>query len=209
MTSSGSFSAGSRGLRFYTSLPERFCCSFIYLYAENQGELTRTLCLVPLKIGITFQVVLFGLTFRKLSFMQKFPFLFTIVTLIACGADNASTESAVAEQVDLVCENQGEVGDVPTAAVYFLAGDSKVKIAAVTVCEEIESEQYEEFGIPAEALAAVGGWYAGAGDYLYAVQEEEAVTVYQGGQDEMQEEPGFGYAPIARYVDGEVELLLQ
>jgi len=34
-------------------------------------------------------------------------------------------------------------------------------------------------------------------------------VVYQGMQDEMQEEPGFGYKPIASYVNGEVELMLQ
>ncbi len=133
--------------------------------------------------------------------------LFVSLLLLACGTENAST-AATTERIDLVCENQ-EVDNIPAAAVYFLAGDSKVKIASITVCETIEPEQYAEYDIPAEALAAVGGWYAGAGDYLYAVQEGEAVLVYQGMQDEMQQEPGFGYAPIASYTNGEVALMLQ
>jgi len=141
--------------------------------------------------------------------MRIYLLLIVAITFVACGADNNDSGTAVAEKIDLVCENQGEVNNIPTAAVYFLAGDSKVKIAAITVCETIEPEQYADYDIPAEALTAVGGWYAGAGDYLYAVREGEAVVVYRGMQDEMQEGSGFGYQPLASYAKGEVELMLQ
>jgi len=59
--------------------------------------------------------------------------LITATALLACRTDKTNTATATAEKIDLVCETQSEMNNIPTAAVYFLAGDSKVKIASITV----------------------------------------------------------------------------
>lgn len=67
---------------------------------------------------------------------------------------------------------------------------------SVMAASPFEEDQYAQYQMPAEAVAGCGGWWAGAGDYFYAVEEENEVVVYAGWQDEMQEDEGFHYEKV-------------
>jgi len=88
----------------------------------------------------------------------------------------------------------------PSYAVYLQVEDRKVKVAEIAVqCEQLEPANFATYDIPGDALSAVGGWWAGMGDYLYVVQEDTALAVYQGFVDDMQEEPGYQYMRIGTF----------
>ncbi|MEQ8705423.1 MAG: hypothetical protein RIC19_15960 [Phaeodactylibacter sp.] len=135
------------------------------------------------------------------------PFLFSLGLLsFGCAPDKEATQDL---NVRLLCESKGESeAGIPQSAVYTLIGEQKVKIANIATCDSIPPGDFSEYGIPDDALAAAGGWYAGAGDYLYAIREGEAIIYYRGWQDEMQEDEGFHYTQLGGYKNGKFELQL-
>lgn len=54
-----------------------------------------------------------------------------------------------------------------------------------------EKDQMKDMDIPVNAITACGGWYAGGGDYYYIVPTATGIAVYQGWQDEQQEDEGY------------------
>ena len=132
---------------------------------------------------------------------------FLLVSIVAvlsfsCRSDKSDSgaESLSATSVELLCEAFQDDQDAPAASVYLKTGDRKTKIAQINgTCSVIETEEYANYGMPAGTLSAVGSWWAGSGDYLYAVLEDEKVVVYQGFADEMQEESGFHYKALVVY----------
>lgn len=135
--------------------------------------------------------------------MKKVAFLLLATLLLSCQADKNSNEDDVsALTVELVCEDMGSDDFQPHFGVYAVVNESKTKIKEIaTMCEPIAAEEYADLEIPSEAVAAVGGWWAGAGDYFYARKESEKVTFYYAAVDEMQEGP-ITYQPIATFADG-------
>ena len=61
----------------------------------------------------------------------------------------------------------------------------------VSACEEIPANTYHQYDIPKKALQACGGWWAGAGEYFYVIREGDRLKVYEGWQDETQEDEGY------------------
>lgn len=119
----------------------------------------------------------------------------------ACKPDVKEKELALwkAEEVMLSCDSVGS-SDNPSYAVYLQVKDRKVKIAQIAVeCSLIDPNNFSTYNIPADALRAVGGWWAGTGEYLYAINEENGLSIYQGTVDEMQEEPGYNYRRIGTF----------
>jgi len=107
----------------------------------------------------------------------------------------------------LLCENLTIDEATPEYAVYLRIGERKTKIAIIaSSCNNLATEELATYQMPSEVLAAIGGWWAGSGDYLYAVLENDEVVVYQGGADEMQESPGYDYRRIASYNGKEFKL---
>src|SRR3989338_5402261 len=64
--------------------------------------------------------------------------------------------------------------------------------------EPISVKSRADYDIPADALASCGGWWAGGGDYFYAIWENNNVVVYQGWQDEGQKDNGFHWKAVKR-----------
>lgn len=120
----------------------------------------------------------------------------------SCRSDKAESGSdkLSEQQVQLLCDDLQSDQDTPSASVYLKTGDRKTKIADINgSCSPIGASEYANYHMPAATLSAVGSWWAGSGDYLYAVLEDEKVVVYQGYADEMQEEAGFGYRVLVVY----------
>lgn len=130
----------------------------------------------------------------------------SLFLLAACQSEATSTEEEASISVEFRCELIGEQEGVPQYALYTILDESKVKLVELNACDRIEPADYRRLGIAQEAIAAAGGWYAGFGDYLYAVEEEDGeLSFYFGGIGEGQTEPI--YSAIARYAEGRFQIL--
>lgn len=76
-------------------------------------------------------------------------------------------------------------------AVVLSVDGTGTTIDTIATCETITPQSYDQYDIPDAAVAACGGWWAGQGEYFYAVLEKGNVAVYYGWQDEAQEDKGF------------------
>lgn len=97
-------------------------------------------------------------------------------------------------KVSFRCESLGEdENEVPHNQVFLVVNDRSTKVADVTACDQITKDGYLNFQIPSNAVAACGGWYAGAGDYFYALEVKGKVVVMKGWQAEEQTDEGYHY----------------
>jgi hypothetical protein len=65
-------------------------------------------------------------------------------------------------------------------------------VDSATACDDIGTDMYAQYHIPANAQQAVGGWFAGGGDYYYLKMEGTDAVVMYGWADEGAE-PGTEY----------------
>lgn len=114
-----------------------------------------------------------------------------------CAPDSSSKEKENPVVVSFTCETRiDEATGSPFSEAYLLVGEQKVKVADIGACDPFEAASFADYQIPPNALAACGGWWAGAGDYLYVVREENTLKVFQGWQEEGQEDEGFHYKEV-------------
>jgi len=100
-------------------------------------------------------------------------------------------------EVKLLCKSMGEDSlGIPHHDVYLLVDGKETKIKGINGCNDISKTDYTTYEIPAAAVSACGGWWAGAGDYYYVIMEDGKPAVYEGWQDEMQKEKGFHWKKI-------------
>ncbi|MBK8041336.1 MAG: hypothetical protein KBG02_16230 [Haliscomenobacter sp.] len=108
-------------------------------------------------------------------------------------------EKTAAPEVSFRCETQiEETTEIPRSQVFVTVNGQEQKVADILACDLIDASGYENFEIPKSALAACGGWWAGAGDYLYAVVKGSDVVIMKGWQSEEQTESGFHYEEVLR-----------
>jgi hypothetical protein len=94
--------------------------------------------------------------------------------------------------VTLLCKDTGTDSlGTPHYDVYLSADGKETKIKSINGCAEIVKADYASHEIPADALAACGGWWAGAGDYYYVIMKDGKPVVYEGWQDEGQKDKGY------------------
>lgn len=81
---------------------------------------------------------------------------------------------------------------IPRSVLFLFENGGATELDTVSVnLAKIEPERYAEMDIPANALDACGGWYAGGGDYFYVVKRKGRAVVYQGFQEETQTDTGY------------------
>ena len=140
--------------------------------------------------------------------MKKLLFYYFLmcIAIFACkqeGTKNTQAPNAEKEiRVQLLCESLSQDVTEPLYAVYAIVEDGKVKIAETNVCETLDKEQWADYEIPAEALTAAGGWWAGGGDYFYAIQKGEEIQILQAFIDESQAEVPYVYELLATFSKG-------
>jgi hypothetical protein len=138
--------------------------------------------------------------------MDRFV-LFLILTIplwvTACSSDPApdkEKEKKVMNQVRLSCLTEiDSVTASPKSEVFLLLDEVKVKVADIMACDPIPEEDFASYDIPAGALSACGGWWAGGGDYLYVVADDRGYEVWKGWQEELQEDEGFHFEVVYRW----------
>lgn len=136
------------------------------------------------------------------------PFLLFFPILFACKNDSqqkgGEADAAIIEQTNvmLLCKTITEMDEetgAPMSEVYLQLAESKVKVADINTCETITPDLYEQYQIPKGAISAAGGWFAGAGDYLYLIEEDGNYVVKKGEIFEESEDNNYNYRVIAKY----------
>jgi hypothetical protein len=86
-----------------------------------------------------------------------------------------------------------EDGDgIPHTKVSLAVGDRRVFLEEVAAkFAVLERRDYKSHGVPASALTACSGWWAGAGEDLYVVRRRGSLVVYSRTLDEQ--------APVGAY----------
>lgn len=154
---------------------------------------------------------------NKMKIMKKSLLAVLVVTAFAFGcnsdtpdnqgAENTTSEAPKAQAVDpatikFICETAetpNDQADAPHHEVYLQMGNSKVKVADILNCENLGKDAYEQNQIPPKAIDAIGGWWAGAGDYLYIIEEDGKYVVKKGAIAEESENNDFGYKTIMTF----------
>lgn len=144
--------------------------------------------------------------------MKNIVWIILVLFFISCQTDsskNTSEQAAEGFRVQLLCEDIDSDDMQPHFGIYAIVNNSKTKIKEMyAICETIDNESFADYEIPADATSAVGGWWAGGGDYFYAKQNAEIVTFYHAAVDEMQEGAAYAYEPIATYEKGRFSVSL-
>ena len=133
--------------------------------------------------------------------MKKYTLLFVAISTFfaACNNTPSSTKTAgdAAQKVELRCEDLGtDKMDIPHNRVVLLVNNVRTVIDSAQGCGIIDKVDYKDKQIPAEAVAACGGWFAGAGDYFYAIEKNGKIVVFKGWQAEEQEDEGFHWEEV-------------
>lgn len=81
--------------------------------------------------------------------------------------------------------------DLPQCQIMLIVDDKVFVIDTVSAAAPLKRASYSEYDIPGNAIAALGGWYAGSGDYFYIILENNRPVLYCGWQDEGQEGSGY------------------
>lgn len=132
-----------------------------------------------------------------------------LLAVTACGpekpaeGDRGLEVSSSPLNLQLLCETLSESEEDPRSAVYAQVDDSKVKLAEIAACDIIPADQFAQYQIPTDAIAAVGGWWAGFGDYVYAQRQGESIQIFIGEMGESEEETGVQYRRIAVFSEGQ------
>ena len=81
-------------------------------------------------------------------------------------------------KADLLCEEIRNADDSdPLAVVYLSQLDQQHILDTVYTCSVIAPQMYISYNIPRHALSACGGWWAGRGNFYYALQEGDSIAV--------------------------------
>lgn len=101
--------------------------------------------------------------------------------------DGTPPKTAI-HKASLVCQDRGEdASGAPHYDVYVQYDSSKHKVGECNACAPLDLQDYHDYEIPKEAMAAVGGWFAGSGDYYYILStKDDGIKVFAGWQDESQ-----------------------
>jgi len=138
--------------------------------------------------------------------MRKFTFLL-LLSLLWSSCKNEKTPDTIPEEpkleklaAELQCTSLSTDDTMPKFQISLnLSGKNHI-LDTITMCASIAEADYARYDIPSEAIDAGGGYFAGGGDYFYLLQDGNACLVMQGWQDEMQEDEGFHYEQVRRFV---------
>lgn len=135
--------------------------------------------------------------------MQKSIIFYLLLFCFSCqtnpaeigndGQNSTNSIQLVTELADSADEN------MPKSEVFFEINKSKIKIANILNGEPIVKENYEQYQIPLAAISAVGGWWAGSGDYFYLLLKNEKFIVYHGVTEEESLNNDYDYLAIATF----------
>ena len=108
------------------------------------------------------------------------------VLLVSAGFSSASPTPKQTPPLHWVFQMHRDAQTNPYTDVFLRVGSRKVRIMqqAQEEFEVVPRSSYKDHAVPAHALAACAGWWAGAGDNLYVVRRGRSLVVYRKQLDE-------------------------
>jgi hypothetical protein len=131
---------------------------------------------------------------KKPIFISLFLLLFALTNALIAQTTSKTTAKAVATNSTkfIIKQYPEDANGNPSADISLSFGNKVRKVSKIIGnAELIEKTDYAAKGIPKKALSACGAWWAGAGDYFYAIKADNSLAIYKGWQDETQTEKGF------------------
>ena len=136
--------------------------------------------------------------------MKKWICFFPLWLLSCQGAEKTPSINTI--QSSLYCIKLDTLNSPTSSALYFLAGDSKIKLADLPTCDLVAIENFKDYHIPDSAQAAALSWWAGLGTCFYIIEKEGEIQIHKANMEEMQiENPGFQL--YATFTNGKFKLL--
>ncbi len=140
--------------------------------------------------------------------------LFVCLILISCQSNETNKDEQTSESMDskiestpvddpgpvpsFVLDNFIGDGDVPQSIVSLLLNNQKIELEKAIGCKKIDTEDYDQYQIPNQAIEACGGWWAGTGNYFYLIKDpnKDFYNVMRALVDEQQEGTAYKYENI-------------
>lgn len=108
------------------------------------------------------------------------------------GDTQQTMEQAPPKKVTFRLKDLGESEfGAPQTQVSLNVDGKQTIIDTALACSIIPANNFDQYDIPKNALSACGGWWAGAGDYYYVIVKDNKPVIYEGWQDEEQEDAGY------------------
>ncbi len=139
--------------------------------------------------------------------MKKYLFIsLSVFCMYSCGGappienkENKNGKEApisAPKELKFECQNFEEDETGKMAIVSLLVDGKELYRDTIAACEEFSKEQYAQMGVPADAADIAGGWWAGGGDYFYAIVKEGRVQLFKGWIEEGQEDDSYHWEEI-------------
>jgi hypothetical protein len=104
------------------------------------------------------------------------------------GQKSARARAEVAWAFDTHEDRDGN----PRTKVFLTVGARRVLVTETTAnFNALERKDFKEHAVPAAAVAACSGWWAGAGEDLYVIRRSGRLTVYSRVLDEQARTPPY------------------
>lgn len=114
-----------------------------------------------------------------------------------------NTDAPINQDASFMIKNlpENDMGN-PSSDISLKYNGKIMKLATIMGNASLyEETEFEDKEIPKDAIMACGAWWAGAGDYFYVIPTKKGVAVYQGWQDEGQEDAGYHWKKLKEYTN--------
>lgn len=109
-------------------------------------------------------------------------------SLWSCEAEKSKE---ITPKLSLVCQVEpSNVEGIPAHSVHLMFNEKKIKLANILACETFQAENFEQHQMPRNTMDAVGGWWAGAGEYFYLYKKSDNSYAVNYGQMYEEKETG-------------------
>jgi hypothetical protein len=134
------------------------------------------------------------------------PAVALISLSVSCGnsTENSKNDTANVQQTSgptleekqqkatFIMDTQFDSMDIPRTTVSVEYNDARTALDPMICSPSVyDKQQMKEMECPDNTIMAIGGWFAGGGDYYYIVPTATGIAVYKGYLDEGDETPGY------------------
>ena len=135
--------------------------------------------------------------------LKQFLFLTFLLCFISCQNNNSNpnTSPPTAEpKLSFICQvSKSNTEDVPSNNVFLVLDGKQYHLANILACEKFAKENYKNYEIPAHAIDACGGWWAGVGEYFYIEKKpSDRYAIMYGQMYEEKETGKYDYTQLAQ-----------
>ena len=121
------------------------------------------------------------------------------ISFFSCQNDSSSSSSDDLPQLNFVCKtNPDHSDDIPSNSVSLNLNGKNFHLANILTCEKFAKKDFQNHDIPAKAIDACGGWWAGSGEYFYIEKKPSGRYAIMYGQMYEEKETGkYDYTQLA------------